>query len=195
MPIESDQRQRLAAVMEDRRLELRLTWQQVAERGDISLRALSSARAGSGDIRPLTRRGIDKGLQWVEGRGVDAILAGHDPQPAIPEPTLPVAANTARALGIDPDDPNDRWTRPIRDLVEGARRIHGDSPSGPQVFHGRPDSGTEAGVWDNPALSEKSKILAIAILRAMAVRDSAGSQNHGRSGRAGLALVVASGRP
>lgn len=113
--------------------------------------------------------------------------AGYEtPPPAV----LPVAANSARLVGIDPDDPDDPWTSLIREQVEGARRMHGDSPTGSQIFYGEPASSVEAGIWDNRALSEKSKIMAIAILRAMAVRDSAGSQNHGRSGRAGLALVT-----
>lgn len=193
MPIEPDQRQHLAAVMEGRRLELRLTWQEVAERGDISLRALSSARAGSGDIRPLTRRGIDKGLQWVEGSGVDNILAGKAPRTVELGPVLPITANSARAVGIDVSDPGDPWISAVREQVDTARAIHGDDPAGAQIFAGAAASNHEAGLWDYRELSEADRIAGIAILRAMTASTGAGQQNPGRSGRAGLVLAVTTG--
>jgi hypothetical protein len=76
-----DARRRLAALMEERRLELGLRWQDVAERGSVSLKALHSARMGNADIRPLTRQKIEDGLDWGHG-SIRRILDDGDPLPA-----------------------------------------------------------------------------------------------------------------
>jgi hypothetical protein len=81
MAIQTESRRRLAALMDERRLELRLTWQDVAERGGISLRALANARTGDAEIRPLTQAGIEVALKWERG-SVTRILAGGDPLPS-----------------------------------------------------------------------------------------------------------------
>lgn len=83
MASQSEARRRLAALMDQRRLDLHLTWQDVAERGGVSLRALANARTGDSPIRPLTQAGIETGLQWEDGT-VEIILAGGDPVPAAP---------------------------------------------------------------------------------------------------------------
>ena len=80
MPTETAARERLAALMEDRRLELRLTWQQVAAAGGLSLKALHSIRGGTSDMRLLTRRAIEEGLRWEPG-SVGIVLGGGDPVP------------------------------------------------------------------------------------------------------------------
>ena len=82
MTTQPSARARLAALMDERRLELRLTWQDVADRGGISLRALANARTGDAEIRPLTQAGIEGGLQWERG-SVARILAGGDPVPGV----------------------------------------------------------------------------------------------------------------
>lgn len=103
---------------------------------------------------------------------------------------LPVAVNSAREAGVDPDDLNDPWTSSVREQVRAAREMHGPGATGSQIFYGTPASSYEAGLWDDRSLNEASRILSIAIIRAYRARDVAGSQNHGRSGRAGLALLV-----
>ena len=192
MPIDPERRQHLAAVMEDRRLELRLTWQEVAERGDISLRALSSARAGDGDIRPLTRRGIDRGLQWLEGCGVDNILAGHSPLPAALGPAQAAVEDFAREMGVDL---NGQAIVAIRQEINRAELAHGANPTGAQVFGTGPVGVVESVIWDDRIASKESKILAIAALRADRARYEAGRHGNGRSGTAGLApLLTLAGR-
>ncbi len=73
-------RKRLADCMESRRLDLRLTWGQVAERGGTTTETLRQARTGSTRIMPLTRRAIEDGLGWAKG-SVRAVLDGGDPVP------------------------------------------------------------------------------------------------------------------
>lgn len=80
MPTQPEERQRLAALMDDRRLQLGMRWQQVADIGGISLRALNNARTGDREIRPLTRRGIEKGLQWAPGF-IERFLSGAPADP------------------------------------------------------------------------------------------------------------------
>jgi hypothetical protein len=166
MPIDPDKRQHLAAVMERRRLELRLTWQEVAERGGISLRALSSARTGPGDIRPLTRRGIDKGLGWTEGSGVDRILAGRDPLPA---PGLR-REDFARMVGLAPDSP---FVVAVAEQVDRAIATYGEDVRGTVIFGGDPAGQIEAGVWDSRYHSRDGKVAAIALLRSTRAGESA----------------------
>lgn len=146
-------------------------------------RALAAmARAVGVEPRQLTEAGREDAARVLE----EVLRRERRPLP----PPLPVAVNSARAAGIDPDDLNDPWMRSVRDQVEAARRMHGDNPTGSQIFYGTPASSYEAGVWDDRSLGEESRIISIAIIRAYRARDAAGSQNHGRSGRAGLALVT-----
>lgn len=188
MASQSEARRRLAVLMDERRLDLKLTWQAVAEQGDVSLRALAMARSGDSEIRPLTRRGIDRGLQWVEGCGVDNILAGHKPLTATLGPLLPAAENFARSMGIDPADPADPVILAVRQEVNRAELEHGEGVAGEKVFHGQSWSHIEADIWDDPGISRESKVLAVAGLRVDRAQHQAG-----HSGTAGLASAVTTG--
>ncbi|MCZ4609707.1 hypothetical protein O3S80_39265 [Streptomyces sp. Lzd4kr] len=72
--------ERLDEGMNQRRLELRMNWREVAQAADISYEALRAVRRG--DYRPteLTARTIDNALQWAPG-SVYAILEGGEPAP------------------------------------------------------------------------------------------------------------------
>lgn len=74
-------RQRLARLMDERRLDLELTWNDVAERAGITREGLRRTRTGTGRIRSLTKRGIERALRWERG-SVDTILGGGDPTDA-----------------------------------------------------------------------------------------------------------------
>src|SRR5579859_6950920 len=87
MPPRPPGRERLAALMEERRMELGLTWEQVADAAGIRYETLRAVRNRDGSIRPLTRRAIATALRWSPG-SVDLILAGADPEPA-PERAVP----------------------------------------------------------------------------------------------------------
>jgi hypothetical protein len=82
MPIAPEARQRLARLMDERRRELRLRWQDVAETGGISLKTLHSVRAGGAGIAPLTESGIEIGLQWEAG-SIGLIFDGGEPVPIV----------------------------------------------------------------------------------------------------------------
>lgn len=71
-------RQRLARLMDERRSDLGLTWNEVADKAGITREGLRRMRTGTGHIRSLTKRGIERALQWTSG-SVDRILAGGEP--------------------------------------------------------------------------------------------------------------------
>ncbi len=93
MPETPAARQRLAELMDARRLELGLRWQDVAAAGDVSIKTLYSVRTGHGAVPGLTARKVDKGLHWEPG-SVERVLADGDPQPMagpalVPDHPLP----------------------------------------------------------------------------------------------------------
>lgn len=74
-------------MMEDRRQELRLTWEQAAAKGSITTETLRQVRTGDRPIRPLTKRAIEEGLDWPPGT-VNRILSGDHHVPSRVEPGL-----------------------------------------------------------------------------------------------------------
>jgi hypothetical protein len=100
MAITSAARRRLAALMDERRAELRLRWRDVADLGGLSYEVIRAVRNGTGEIRLLTQRGIEDGLKWQQG-SIQAILSGGDP---VPVPDAPPADDERNAwLGLPPD--------------------------------------------------------------------------------------------
>lgn len=101
-------RHRLAELMEERRRYLRLRWQDVAESGHVSLKALYDARTGTAGIASLTQRGIEIGLQWPSGT-VQRILDGGEaeagelvtgPAAGEPVPEPPSAVMSAASAAV-----------------------------------------------------------------------------------------------
>lgn len=80
MPKQQGQRKRLAQHMDARRVFLGLRWADVADRAGLTTETLRQVRQGPGEIRPLTRRGIEEALEWELG-SVTAILDGGEPTP------------------------------------------------------------------------------------------------------------------
>ncbi|WP_225080491.1 MULTISPECIES: helix-turn-helix transcriptional regulator [unclassified Streptomyces] len=72
--------ERLDEAMNQRRLQLRMNWRQVAEAADMSYTALRAIRRGEYRPAELTARALDDVLQWTHG-SVYAVLAGRDPVP------------------------------------------------------------------------------------------------------------------
>ncbi len=89
---EQDQaaRTRLAQLIDERRDQLGLYWNEVAQLADITKEGLRSVRLETRGLRPATKRGIERALRWEAGT-VDRILAGGDPEemPPAPAPTDP----------------------------------------------------------------------------------------------------------
>ena len=100
MPARTAARQRLADLMERRRLDLGLTWREVAEAGNISYEVIRAIRNGNGQIRPLSKHGIEVGLKW-EAESVQRILDGGDPAPLL---TLPAVILPAAPESETPGD-------------------------------------------------------------------------------------------
>ena len=139
-----DTRQRLADLMERRRLDLDLRWEDVSRNGGVSLNTLFRARNGSADILPLTGRKIDKGLRWQPG-SIDAILDGGDPTP-LPENGGRHRRGPATIAALD--DPRIRpYAQQILD--EGFRARNED----------------EARVWDSDQATEDERLALIAGIR------------------------------
>ncbi len=137
MPARPAARQRLADLMERRRLDLGLTWREVAEAGNISYEVIRAIRHGNGQIRPLSKRGIEVGLHWESG-SVQAILDDSDPvplpsEPAVPEPPRETpdpgedaGVSTAVIRAAVPATVREIWTRVRRELAA--------TPSGRGLF-------------------------------------------------------------
>jgi hypothetical protein len=82
----SDGRQRLARLMDERRAELALDWNDVAQRAGITKEGLRTVRDGTAlNPRPKTRRGIERALHWASG-SFDRVLDGGDPETVVPTP-------------------------------------------------------------------------------------------------------------
>lgn len=73
--------ERLDEAMNKRRLELRMTWRELAETADISYTALRAIRRGSYRPTELTAQALDRALQWAPG-SVYAVLDGGEPATA-----------------------------------------------------------------------------------------------------------------
>jgi hypothetical protein len=69
--------------MNERRLDLGLSWREAALRSGISYEAIRNLRSGTGGVEALTLRKIDKGLDWPGGTA-QQILAEVDGD-AVPE--------------------------------------------------------------------------------------------------------------
>jgi hypothetical protein len=202
---ESPNRQRLAELMEERRKDLHLRWQDVAERSGLSLKTLHSVRSSDKRVAELTKTSIEDGLRWEHG-SIDLVLAGGEPVPGDPPPPAltpealldsapPPRAiiEFAREYGIDPDDPDDPFLLSVRQDVAEATVRHGVGATGGQIFRGEPWSHAEARTWDNPRIGRRSKELLIATTRAERAQYEGSRQ--GRTGRAGLVALVTSGGP
>jgi Helix-turn-helix len=95
MPITPEQRERLDAALNGRRLELGITWRDVASRAGISYEALRKLRLGDGGIRDLTAAKVSRALGW-EPASVQAIIDGR--APAVAEQP----AGTGRGSEMEP---------------------------------------------------------------------------------------------
>ncbi|MEV4033463.1 helix-turn-helix domain-containing protein [Streptomyces umbrinus] len=73
----------LDQAMEQRRIELNMSWKEVAAAAGVSVETITALRKGRTNARnanPLTKRGIERGFQWEAG-GFDDALDGRAPTP------------------------------------------------------------------------------------------------------------------
>lgn len=67
----------LARLLDNRRLELGLKWEEVATAANIKPPTLRAIRNGTNSPSPLTRRGLERALHWPAGT-IDAVLEGAE---------------------------------------------------------------------------------------------------------------------
>lgn len=72
---------RLDRAIEERRLDLDLSLNEVAQLAKISPATLRAIRRGTTQPTPLTKRRLEDALRWERG-SIDAVDAGGDPTPA-----------------------------------------------------------------------------------------------------------------
>ena len=104
MPTDPEARRRLGTLMDQRRLELGLRWQDVADAGGVSLKALHSARTGNASIRPLTQQAIENGLRWEHG-SIQRVMEDGDPIPLRAVTGVELADATEQEDREPPPDP------------------------------------------------------------------------------------------
>lgn len=78
----------LDQAMEQRRIELNMSWKEVAAAAGVSVETITALRKGRTNARnanPLTKRGIERGFQWEAG-GFDDALDGIAPRPLGSQP-------------------------------------------------------------------------------------------------------------
>jgi transcriptional regulator with XRE-family HTH domain len=71
---------RLDGVMNRRRVELRLTWRQLATRAGVSYETLRAIRKGESAGGELSKANIEQALLWGQG-SIASVEAGGDPLP------------------------------------------------------------------------------------------------------------------
>ena len=136
-------RRRLARLMDERRDELELLWNDVAKLAGLTREGLRTVRVGNRNIKPETRRGIERALQWERG-SVRAILSGGEPTPLEsaeqqpePEPAPRESQQPEQqpdkpapsATDDLPEDPDERLAELIRrgeELFAEIREVLGD---------------------------------------------------------------------
>lgn len=78
MPAQSSAHARLAELMNKRRIERRMLWDEIAESAEISTAHLRKIRTGEAKASELTEANIEAALKWERG-SIERILRGGDP--------------------------------------------------------------------------------------------------------------------
>lgn len=91
--------QALAALMEQRRKTLRLQWEEIAARAQISTTHLRRFRNGGAGISDIVEARLEEALQWAPG-SIQRTLAGGNPTPLPGEGGSLMEAAAARAAGL-----------------------------------------------------------------------------------------------
>ena len=80
MEITPEGRSHLDHHMDQRRLELGLTWRQVASRAGVSYEVIRGLRADATGVRPLTLRQLDGALEWIPGSAAHVLYELGEPE-------------------------------------------------------------------------------------------------------------------
>lgn len=117
-------RDRLAAQMNERRVDLLLKWSEVASRAGLDSSYLRRIRKGEVPISDLAARQIEDALEWKPG-SVKTILDEGQPTPIEPASPLPLSPFQSAALAeydalIADDVPHERA---IKMVMEHAQAV------------------------------------------------------------------------
>ncbi|MFF5228416.1 helix-turn-helix domain-containing protein [Dactylosporangium sp. NPDC000521] len=124
--MDEEPRTRLARMIRERRVELRLSERQAALRAGIARNTWASAEEGARQPAERSIASIEAALAWLPG-SIERILAGGEPasagQPAEPQPGLPpkfdIQAEIDRASRLDlPAEARIEIIRRLMDLYE-----------------------------------------------------------------------------
>lgn len=136
MAADAENTQRLAKEIDDRRIHLRLQWDEVASRAGISVPHLRRIRNGQARISPIVARGLEETLGWRNG-SIQAILGGGRPTP------IDDRSGTATVRLSDEAISRDDLTVHITDEPEPST-----PPGTPEGFSDGPLGTRERVIWD-----------------------------------------------
>jgi len=114
--------ERLDEAMNGRRLDLGMTWGELAVTAKIAEVTLRAIRRGANLPTSLTKRRLEDALEWEHG-SIEAILAGGEPLTKavrVTEAAVPEREPTARDLA---DQMTELMTERDRDRAEHEQRI------------------------------------------------------------------------
>lgn len=80
--------------MEQRRVELRMSWRDVTKAAEMSYEGLRAIRRGERHPTAVTKGRIEDALEWAAG-SIDAVIAGGEPTPMRPGTPAPAPAEQA----------------------------------------------------------------------------------------------------
>lgn len=103
--------ERLNAAMEERRVQLRMSWRDITRAAEMSYEGLRAIRKGERHPTAVTKARLEDALQWQAG-SIDTLLSGGEPIPLEIQPPHPPLLvldrsqlrETARRLRQQADD-------------------------------------------------------------------------------------------
>lgn len=135
-PIDPAARTELNRRMEERRAELGLRWREVAEiAGGITVEGIRGVRVGPSSIPPVTRRKLERALQWPPDE-IDRILDSSASTPSAQLTDEEMISMNGRQLArhyiklvetIGPDEAEDRMVYILTVRRNARRSVAADS--------------------------------------------------------------------
>lgn len=167
--MERDHVQRLADLMDQRRVALRLRWEDVADAAGISTAFLRKIRSGTA-ASPLTLAKLESALEWAPG-SIGAILDGgtpteaSSPHAASAKVGRPATAEEAEAAlrQLARQVPHERLRAILAEVTRQERRFEDDA---------------EQHLWETPELPERHRRFLIYQLEALRKAEDGTSTAH-----------------